>query len=832
MSENIQIRRTTLARIIHASSFLVSAAILLFMPQALAGSARLTVDAGATGTPVAPTLHGLFFEDINYGADGGLYAELVQNRSFEHREPLYAWSVVARAGAQGRVAVESEAPMNANNLHFLRIYTTKAGADGYGVANSGFDGIPVRTGNRYLFSVRARVRAGKSNRLRVALEDGAGRVLAQQEFTGLTPAWQKFDATFTSPETAKNARLVLLAVDEGVMDVDMVSLFPADTFKNRPNGLRADLAQLLADMKPGFLRFPGGCIVEGKDCANSYRWKDTIGDVAERRQNWNLWQDGQSPEYSQTYGLGFFEYFQFCEDIGAEPVPVINCGMSCQARQGTHVPLNELGPWVQDALDLIEFANGPVTSPWGARRAQLGHSQPFHLKFLAVGNEQWHQEYFDRYRIFYDALKAQHPEIQLISSSGPFAGDELWKFAWSKFRSGTPAQIVDEHYYVPPAWLLENVDRYADYDRRGPKIFVGEFAAHDGRARRNNLRAALAEAAYLTGLLRQSDEVIMASYAPLFGKYGHAQWHPNLIWFDNTRVVPTPSYHVQSLFAQNRPDVVLPVKLEAPCQTENTTGMIGVGTWNTQAEYRDIQVTSPGGQVLYQSDFSRGMAGWKTTGGEWAAVEGALRQTGGGTDLRAVTGDPSWTDYTLTLRARKLGGDEGFLILFHTTDVENPRWWNIGGWRNTAHALQGGELAEKRVPGMIETNRWYDIRIELAGHSVKAFLDGKLINADELKPISTLYCAAGRDQQAKEVVLQIVNASNEAQDTEVVLNGVKKLAGPAKGIILTSADPADENSLESPAKVSPKIISFTAAEPRFQHTFPGNSLTVLRLRTD
>ncbi len=802
------------------------------VPGAFAAPSHITVDTTAPGIAVAPTLHGLFFEDINYGADGGLYAELVQNRSFEHQEPLYAWSEISRGGAAGKIAVESEAPLNANNLHFLRVTTISTGTGGHGVVNFGFDGIPLRSGNRYRFSLHGRLPSGGSSRLHVALEDGAGRILAQAELPGLTASWQKFEVPLTSLGDATNGRLVVLATENGVVDLDMLSLFPENTFKNRPNGLRADLAQLLADMKPGFLRFPGGCVVEGKDCANSYRWKDTIGDVAERKQNWNLWRDGQSPEYNQTYGLGFFEYFQFCEDIGAEPVPVINCGMTCQARGGVPVPLDELGPWVQDAVDLVEFANGPATSRWGARRAQLGHPEPFHLKFLAVGNEQWHQEYFDRYSVFYRALKAKYPDLQLISSSGPFAGDDLWNFAWDKFHTGTPAQVVDEHYYVPPRWLLENVDRYASYDRKGPKIFVGEFAAHDGRGRRNNLRASLAEAAYLTGLLRQSDEVIMASYAPLFGKYGHAQWHPNLIWFDNTRVVPTPSYHVQALFARNRPDVVLPVKVDAPLRKTKAAGMIGVGTWNTQAEYKNIRVTASDGGVLFKSDFSHGMAGWKTQGGDWAVVDGALRQQSEGTDIRAVAGDPSWTEYTLTLRARKLGGEEGFLVLFQTPDAENPRWWNIGGWRNTADALQGGGLDERQVPGSIETNRWYDIRIELARNSVKAYLDGKLINQDESRPVSTLYCAAGRDQRAGELVLQVVNVADAAQETDVDLKGVKKLIGPAEALMLTSTDPADENSLDNPAKVAPKTISFSPSEPQFRHVFPGNSLTVLRLKTE
>ena len=354
-----------------------------------AAQARVTVDANNLGLAVPPTLHGLFFEDINYGADGGLYAELVQNRSFEDREPFYAWSEVANAGARGRLTVESESPLNANNLHFLRIYVVVPGNAGYGAVNAGFDGIVLHAGDNYLFSIYARRRAGDSAALHVALEDASGRALAATDITDIGGTWQKFEAKLASTASVTNARLVVLATQPGVVDVDMVSLFPEKTFKGRRNGLRADLAQVLADLKPGFLRFPGGCVVEGKDFGNMYRWKDTIGDVSERKQNWNVWQDSRSPEYNQTYGLGFLEYFQFCEDIGAEPVPVVNCGMCCQARKGPPVPLDQLGPYVQDALDLIEFANGPTNSVWGAKRAALGHPAPFNMKFIAVGNEQW-----------------------------------------------------------------------------------------------------------------------------------------------------------------------------------------------------------------------------------------------------------------------------------------------------------------------------------------------------------------------------------------------------------------------------------------------------------
>lgn len=810
-------------------SIVLTLAIFAMPSNSHAAQARVTVEANLPGRPVPSTLHGLFFEDINYGADGGLYAELIQNRSFEDDEPLYSWKEVAADGAQGRLSVVSESPLNANNLHCLRIYVSNPGSQGYGAANSGFDGIALSDGDHYRFSAYARRRAGDSAALNIALEDEKGNPLAAATITNIGQGWQKYEAKLTSTATVTNACLLVLATKPGVLDVDMVSLFPEKTFKGRRNGLRADLAQALADMKPGFLRFPGGCIVEGKDFANMYRWKDTIGDVSERKQNWNVWQDSQSPEYNQTYGLGFFEYFQFCEDIGAEPVPVVNCGMCCQARKGPPVPLDQLGPFVQDALDLIEFANGPANSIWGAKRAAMGHPAPFNLKFIAVGNEQWQQVYFDRYNVFYRAIKEIYPDIKIISSAGPLPGDALWHFAWDKFKNGTPADVVDEHYYVAPRWFYENVNRYDNYDRNGPKIFVGEFAAHDGSGRRNTLRAALAEAAYMTGLWKNADEVLLASYAPLFGKVGHDQWHPNLIWFDNSRIELTPSYFAQAQFAQNRPDVVLPVSVEAPTITESHAGMIGVGTWKSQAEFKDIRVTAPDGHVLFQGDFSKGLDGWKTSGGDWKAADGMLRQNADGENIRAIAGNPAWSDYTLTLKARKLGGSEGFLILFHTPGMGDPVWWNLGGWGNTEHSLQGGNLVEDHVHGSIETGRWYDIKIALHGGGVKAYLDDKLIHETESKPIATFYAAAGRDRRAGELVLQMVNPFSEPMQVTVKLNGAGTLGTKAKTITLANPNPDAENSLDNPDVVTPQIGEFSGVAPEFSCTLSPYSLTTFRI---
>ena len=460
----------------------------------------------------------------------------------------------------------------------------------------------------------------------------------------------------------------------------------------------------------------------------------------------------------------------------------------------------------------------------------MGHRKPFNLKFLAVGNEQWQKDYFDRYTVFQKAIKAKYPEIVIISSAGPFVEDAHWHYAWDQFKAGVPADIVDEHYYVPPQWLLENVDRYSTYDRNGPKIFVGEFAGHD-RSRKNNMRSALSEAAYMTGLWKQSDVVVMASYAPLFARVGHVQWQPNLIWFNSTEVLRTPNYHAQALFSQNQPSAVLPIQVDSPLESPRASGMIGVGTWNTQAEYRDIKVVSTAGKVLYESDFSKGLGNWKTAGGDWKIADGALRQSGEGENVRAVIGDASWTDYTMTLKARKISGSEGFLIMFETPEISAPVWWNLGGWRNTEHGLQGHGLAEKRIKGQIETGRWYDIRIESHSTGVKAFLDGKLLQEGHRKPTATLFAAAGRSEAGRkgDLIMSVVNVSSKPCEAEVRISGVSSMGKVAKVWTMSSANPEDENTFSDPDKIAPVQKTVKVTGPTFRHTFEANSVTVLRL---
>lgn len=528
-------------------------------------AATVNVAVDRPGASLNPAMWGVFFEDINFGADGGLYAELVQNRGFEFPEPLMGWITLSPSLARGEVTVRDDVPFNANNARYVRV--SSEGSAPFGLLNEGFRGMGVRKGEAYNFSVRVRGVSGPAM-LRIRLYGGDGAVLDTVDLHDFPREWRERTAVLRPNDTDPKARLAVLLEGKGTIDLDFISLFPERTWKGRPGGLRADMVQALADFQPGFLRFPGGCIVEGSVLSRGYDWKNSIGPVEERKLLINRWNyeflHRPTPDYFQTFGLGYFEYFQLCEDISAEPMPIINCGMACQFNSGELCPLDQLERYIQDALDLIEFANGPATSTWGAKRAAMGHPEPFGLKMLGVGNEQWGEQYFERYARFAQALKARYPEIVLIAAAGPQPEDERFRLAWSKLP-GLKADIIDEHCYAPPEWFLNHAHRYDRYERNGPKVFMGEYAAQSVEVvsvkNRNTLRCALAEAAYMTGLERNADVVRLASYAPLFSNVDAWQWTPDMIWVDNLRVVRTPNYHVQRMFAVNRGDRVLPVTI-------------------------------------------------------------------------------------------------------------------------------------------------------------------------------------------------------------------------------------------------------------------------------
>ena len=576
------------------------------------------------GKPISPDLFGLFFEDINYSADGGLYAELVQNRSFEYNpeerrewSPFSFWEYITPGFSYGRISVETKAPLHPNNPHYMVLdvehvghEAQNTGESGVGLKNSGFDGMVVRAGEKYNFSMFAQQLSDAPVLLSVSLQTPKGKVLAVTSVSTASKAWQKYTATLAATESTDSASLVVLAKSEGKLALDMISLFPEKTFKSRPNGLRADLAQKLADMKPAFIRFPGGCLVHGDGLGNMYRWKNTIGPVEQRKAQRNIWG------YHQTAGLGYFEYFQFCEDIGAKPLPVVPAAVSCQNSGGTWriggtgqkaLPEEEMDEYIQEILDLIEWANGPATSEWGAKRAAAGHPEPFNLEYVGIGNEdKITPEFGDRFKEIYAAVKAKHPEIKVIGTVGPFHSGEDFEKGW-KIAEDLKLQMVDEHYYVQPEWLMGNVHRYDNYPRTSSKVYLGEYASWG-----NKLKNAISEAAYLTGLERNGDVVHMASYAPLLAKKGFTQWTTDMIFFDNVNILLTPNYHVQKMFMTNQGetwfDKVISkneadTTLAASCVQETKTGDIILKMVNYSDTGKPMKVNlSKFGKIALQAE--------------------------------------------------------------------------------------------------------------------------------------------------------------------------------------------------------------------------------------
>ena len=528
---------------------------------------EMVVRVDKPGAEIQPTMYGLFFEDINYAADGGLYAELVKNRSFEFPQHLMGWY------SFGRVTVKDDGPFE-RNPHYVRLENPGHEAKRTGLENEGYFGVGVKAGEEYRFSVWARNVSAQAGRIRVELTDpdtmNESQVLAAQTVDITSGEWAKYTVTLKPEKTEAKGRLRIFLDSPAGVDLEHVSLFPVDTWQGHDNGLRKDLAQKLADLKPGVLRFPGGCIVEGADLATRYQWKNSVGPVENRPLNENRWLHSFThrffPDYYQSYGLGYYEFFQFAEEIGAEPLPILSVGLACQYQNSSmdaHVPVDSLQPYIQDALDLIEFANGDVTTTWGKVRAEMGHPEPFGMKYIGIGNEQWGTEYVERLEPFVKALRKAHPEIQIVGSAGPspVSMKEQFDYLWEEMTR-LKVDLVDEHYYSPESWFLAEGLRYDSYDRKGPKVFAGEYACHGVGKKWNHFNASLLEAAFMTGLERNADIVLMATYAPLLAHVQGWQWRPDLIWFDNLRSVGSVSYYVQQLYGLYKGTHVLPLKMD------------------------------------------------------------------------------------------------------------------------------------------------------------------------------------------------------------------------------------------------------------------------------
>ena len=793
---------------------LLASATVLHAQQPGTPEARIAVEVDRPGHTISPTLFGIFFEDINLSADGGIYPELVRNRSFEDADTLQNWKFVSVDG-KGTASISTAdvqarppiPPLNAFNRKSLCVRANGP----FRLENDGYWGMNVVKGSRYSFRLAARSGDSFSAPLNIRLVSSEGKDLAVGDIEGVDATWKFRSINLTASGTDPKAHLEISSEGSGTLCLDMVSLLPAQTWKD--HGLRLDLSDALDSLHPRFLRFPGGCWVEGDDFEHMNHWKNTVGSIETRTPLWNIWG------YNATNGLGYHEYLQLAEDLGAEPLFCINAGISHKEV----VPMDKMGAWVQDALDAIEYANGPETSVWGSLRAKNGHPRPLNLKYVEIGNENGQAPYAERWALIAKAIRAKYPEVKLIANE------------WAGSHPQEPAPgIIDEHYYNNPEWFIWHANKYDSYDRKGPRIFIGEYAVTENTGK-GNLRGAIGEAAWMTGMERNSDIVIMGSYAPLFCNANHKAWPVNLINFDSYRWYGLPSYYVQQMFASNQGTVSLPVNIEkAPTlNAPRLSGCIGLGTWNNSAEFKNVNVVSHDGKVLFHSDFSKKIDNWRKIGrGEWSVQDGVLRQSAIAPYVTAFVGDTSWTDYTITLKARKLAGENGFQIYFHHRKNNDRIRWDLGGYGNSVHLMEIG-VTSASMNATIEVGRWYDIKIELRGNSVKGYLDGKLVQevGDSRTSVKSLCASAARDDKSGDVILKVVNASFESLETQIDLKGAGTLTGSGKAIVLTSGSPLDENTLEEPTKVSPKTEMVQFSGNILTRSFPGNSLTVIRLAT-
>ncbi|MFE3854075.1 alpha-L-arabinofuranosidase C-terminal domain-containing protein [Streptomyces griseorubiginosus] len=787
----------------------------------------ITVDPAARGARIDDTMYGVFFEDINRAADGGLYAELVQNRSFEYSTadnssyiPLTSWTVDGTAQV-----VNDGGRLNERNRNYLSL-----GA-GSSVTNAGYNtGIHVEAGKKYDFSVWAR--ADSRTALTVSLQDTDGSLATARTVAVTRNGWTQYRLTLTATRPSSNGRLTVSS--PGAAALDMVSLFPRDTYRGEPNGLRKDLAEKIAALHPGFVRFPGGCLVNtgsmndyseasGYQRKRSYQWKDTTGPVETRATNANFWG------YNQSYGLGYYEYFRLSEDIGAMPLPVVPALVTGCGQNQAVVDEALLQRHIQDTLDLIEFANGPASSPWGKVRARMGHPKPFHLTHIEVGNEEnLPNEFFARFKEFRAAIQAKYPDIQVISNSGPDDSGTTFDTAWQLNRDAK-VDMVDEHYYNSPQWFLQNNDRYDSYDRGGPKVFLGEYASQG-----NTFKNGLTEAAFMTGLERNADVVKLASYAPLFANEDYVQWRPDLIWFNNHASWNSANYEVQKLFMNNVGDRVVPsTATGTPSLLAPISGAVGLSTWATTAAYDDVRVTDADGRTLLTDDFSSGTSQWTHTGGgSWSVQDGQYVQTDVNAENTMVSaGDPSWHDYDLRVKAVKKSGKEGFLVAFGVKDTGNFYWWNIGGWNNTQTAVEqavdGGKSTLISKAGSVETGRAYDIDIKVRGRQVTLYLDGQEWGSfTDDKPAEPFRQVVTRDQKTGELIVKVVNAQDSAARTAIDLGGAK-VASRAR--VTTLAAAPDAVNSETSTAVAPVRSTFDGVAGKFTYTFPANSVTFLRI---
>ena len=819
--------------------------IALATTSGLAAPARLEINLGQPGPRIPASFNGLMTEEINYSYDGGLFAELVRNRTFQDppaaltgRDPKLPigvvpphWSVVGAATA----ATNRIDPVNAALPINLRL--TLSGGSG-GVANNGYWGIPVKPVTKYTATFYARGNDGFAGPVTASLLTDAGdRTVVKAETAALTGAWKKYTLTLATPADAPTtaaARLVLSANGKGSIDFSLVSLFPP-TYQDVPNGLRPDLMKLMADLRPGFIRLPGGNYVEGSRFADRFAWKKMIGPADQRPGHQGCWG------YRSSDGFGLPEYLLWCKQLGAEPVLAVFAGYTLN---GDYAAAGgpELDLYTKEALEEIEYVTGPADSEWGKRRAADGFPEPFKLNYVEIGNEDFFDRsgsYEGRFAQMAKAIREKFPQLKIISTT--------------PVTSARP-DLVDDHIYASASTMMREFTRYDvgsghPEGRKvdGVKVFMGEWATQGGSPT-PNLMSALGDAVFVMGLERNADDVVMQCYAPLFANVnaedqakGHPrgwQWNTNLIGYDALGAFGSPSYHVLAIFGRNRGDRIVPVNLSVP-QAEQPVephphGLTGVGTYETRVEYADMAVTGPDGQTLAPGNLIKDAAQWQFPHGRWAAEDGIIRPLGNNPQAWALAGDPGWTNYTVTLRARKLEGNEGFIILWHATDGDNYRWWNLGGWGNTVSRCEasvngGREAYGPSSPFTVETGRWYNLKLEVNGHTARGYVDGKLVmeaTDGPYRPTVTAFASASYIDASGELIVKVVNTGATPLQMEISLKNAREVAA-GKAIVLTG-EPSAVNSIAKPDNVAPREEPLANAAASFTRTFEPYSVTLLR----
>ena len=792
---------------------------LLFSVAITQAQVKIDVDVNNSGAKVSPCLYGIFYEDINHAADGGLYAELIRNRSFEDDEKeACSWNTYN--GAKMHIVNNAKKQLNKNQRNYLEVSFT--GKNNSGINNEGFWGINVVQGRTYKLSFWAKGKINSNLKAYLACECGK-KVLASADIKGkITGNWKKYSVELTATANNENARLWITSEGKGTVDFDVVSLFPP-TYNNRENGMRPDLASMLKALHPKFFRFPGGCFVEGQNSpVNAFHWESSIGPIEQRPGHWNVnWG------YRTTDGIGFDEYLQLAEDLGAKPLYVVNVGI----WHGGFTPVDSIQPWIDEALNALEYANGSITTKYGALRAKNGHPEPYNIEYLEIGNENNQYDpslqsdnYYKRFKLFRDAILAKYPNMHIIGNVIAWGDDN------PKWKSEESVELLDEHYYRNPAWFANNFHKYDSYERGKHNIYVGEYAVTQGFGVNGSLDAALGEAVYMMGIENNSDVVKMASYATIFANLNDLKWRPDMIQFNHKKAFGTPSYYVQKMMADNIGTRILKVEQRNPYSSaviEKTVAPekshIGFATWATQASYELSEVNGKAVDMNFSSKK-----------GEWKKQGNIYSQYGNDESCLNIGDVTVGNHSTIKLRARKNGGAEGFMLVFNYIDENNYCWLNFGGWGNTQHGIEqvvnGAKMQIATKGGSVEKDRWYDIVLQQEGDSLKAWLDNELIFETKLMNNVTpgLFSSATLDEQSGEVIVKIANTNNEATTCVINLNDYNITSGDVTR--LTASKGTDENSIDNPTNIYPVKEVLSADKNKVQLDVPATSLNIVRLK--